>query len=87
MTIHPHSIHCVHIEGWHVGRWCPNCRRHWEDTCGQFRCEEYEHRADQNLAVCIIIEMENGAIAIPAEILNLDISEVVYPSSPEASAN
>jgi hypothetical protein len=87
MTLHSHSIHCLHIEGWHVRRWCPDCRRHWERTCGQVRCEEYERRADQDLAVCIILEMENGAIDIPAEILNLDISEVVYPSPPEPSAN
>jgi len=80
-------LHCWHIEGWHISRWCPNCRRHWEETCGQIRCEEYERRADQNLARAVILEMEDGSMPIPAEILNLDMSEVVYPLPPEPSAN
>jgi hypothetical protein len=87
MTTHSHAIHCLHIEGWHVNRWCSNCRRHWEETCGEFRCEQYERTADQNLARMVILEMEDGAIAIPAEILNLDLSEVIHPSPSEAGAN
>jgi hypothetical protein len=87
MSIHPHGIHCVHIEGWHVRRWCSNCRRHWEETCGQIRCEEYERRADQDLARSVILGMQDGWIGIPAEILDLDMSDVVYPLPPEPSVN
>jgi hypothetical protein len=85
---HPHAIHCLHIDGWHVNHWCYRCRKHWSDTCGQVGCEEYERRADDKLVHQVMLEMEDGTLPIPAEILNLDLSDVGLPRTPPTpSAN
>jgi hypothetical protein len=72
---HPDHLYCVHIHRWHVDRWCPRCRRHWEEHCGQIHCPNYEQLADADLARAICLEMENGNVPVPAEFANLDLGD------------
>jgi hypothetical protein len=85
---HPHGIHCLHVLGWETRRWCRPCFNHWQETCGEHRCPSYEKTADQYLAHCVVLSMEDGSIAIPPAILSLDLSDLgLTQSPPEPSAN
>jgi hypothetical protein len=61
---HPHGIHCLHVLGWETGLWCRACFDHWEEHCGNHRCDKYEKTADQYLAQCVVLDMEDGTLAI-----------------------
>jgi hypothetical protein len=85
---HPHGIHCLHVLGWETGLWCRACFDHWEEHCGNHRCDKYEKTADQYLAQCVVLDMEDGTLAIPPAILSLDLSDLGLPHlPPEPSAN
>ncbi len=85
---HPHAIHCLHTRGWHTRSWCLSCRRHWEDTCGELYSTAYERIADANLVHAILIEMEDGTLPIPPEILSLDLTDLgIETQRPAATSN
>ncbi len=79
----------MHFRGWNIDSWCSHCRINWEENCGQLYCKGYERAMDMELARTVCLEMEAGTVDIPAEYLNLDLSEVVRTaaSPPVPSAN
>jgi hypothetical protein len=83
MIRHPEHLHCMHIHGWVVQRWCPRCRLHWEETCGKVHCRSYEQQADMEAAHAICLLMESGDVPIPCEFANLELAErVPWPPAP-----
>jgi len=68
---HAHGVHCMHILGWNLRRWCRGCHRHWEETCGKVGCANYERVANQTLSRQVVLDMQDGRLDIPREILDL----------------
>jgi hypothetical protein len=76
---HSHGVHCLHILGWNLRRWCRGCYRHWEESCGKVGCKNYEQTADHDLARAVVLDMQDGRLDIPAEIVELNTPEVPGP--------
>ena len=74
---HPHGIHCLHRHGWEVRRWCPACRIHWANTCGQVDCDKFAAACNTNLAYQVLAEIERGDLPLPPT-FELDVTEAVW---------
>jgi hypothetical protein len=75
---HPHGIHCMHIHGWNVYLWCNRCFLDWTESSGRIGDRQTEIAADQALARQVVLDMHEGRLDIPREILDLT-------STPEVS--
>jgi hypothetical protein len=76
---HPHGVHCFHIHGWHLYMWCNACWCHWTAACGRVGCRNYERTVDHDLARQVVVDMNEGTLDIPAEILDINSPEVPGP--------
>jgi hypothetical protein len=82
----PEHLHFLHIHRWHVQLWCPQCRRHWETTCGELHCPSYEHYADAEAARAICQLIEDGDLTPPAAYGSVGDNQIVNrPPAPSAN--
>jgi hypothetical protein len=85
---HSHGIHCLHVYGWDIRRWCGVCHNHWEGHCGQAGCKKYATLADELLVRGVLLSMESGALPLDPMMLAIDLSDLgVSQPSREPSAN
>jgi hypothetical protein len=68
MIRHGDGIHCIHIYGWFIQRWCHRCRHQWEefetvDPMGPKA--RFRQLADADLARSVLEALERGEIPPP----------------------
>src|SRR5262245_59347585 len=79
-TRHPHGIHCLHLHGWSMCRWCATCWRSFEEFEGvegepapgeptpETRAawmRLFERYVDTTLAYAVLVEIERGELPFP----------------------
>ena len=68
---HSHGVHCMHIHGLHINVWCHWCKRDWQESCGKAGCKNYERAANQTLSRQVVLDMHDGKLDVPSELLEL----------------
>ena len=88
MIRHGHGINCLHVYGWFLSAWCPECRKAYESFEEPGHCsreEGFERHADAMLALAILDRIESGDIAPPpgydAPERTRPLTELVAPSA------
>ena len=72
---HAKGIRCIHIHGWRVQKWCPGCKKRWDDSSSEgFTAVDYERESDVALVHAALVAMEAGEIPITPLLAEFDLA-------------
>ena len=80
---HKKGIRCIHIHGWLVQKWCPQCRARWNESAAEgFTERDYERESDVALAHAALVAMEGGEIPISPLLADFDLGQTFEQRMP-----
>ena len=80
---HAKGIHCIHIYGLNVNKWCHRCRQRWDDSAAEGLSErDYERESDVALAHAALVAMEGGEIPLSPLLAEFDLGPTFLERMP-----